>query len=102
VANPFSVSIELVGKASQSAEDWNTPFALAELALAADLTAHICRRWKVPLDFAENPRTDSGLCGHMDITKAWLVKGGHVDPGPNFPWEDFLAMCRAVELPSPT
>jgi N-acetyl-anhydromuramyl-L-alanine amidase AmpD len=97
VANPFSVSIELVGRAAQTAEQWADDFSKAELLIAADRAARICKMWDIPITRCVNPKTDAGLCGHMDITKAWAVKGGHTDPGPAFPWDSFIEQVRFAQ-----
>ena len=94
VANPFSVSIELVGRAAQTAADWADAYSSAELLIAAERVARICKMWDVPVQRCLDPKTGSGICGHLDITQAWKVKGGHVDPGPNFPWDTFIEQVR--------
>lgn len=92
--NRESISIELSGEASQSKADWADAYSTAELNLVAQLSADIANRWKIPivkLTPADILAGKSGFCGHVDITVAKQVKGGHGDPGKNFPWESFLA-----------
>jgi len=50
-----------------------------------------------------NP-ADGGICGHIDITQAASVYGGHTDPGPNFPWDTYIDLVRSFYngTPGPT
>lgn len=45
-----------------------------------------------------------GICSHYDITQAVPVYGGHTDPGPNFPWDHFIALVQTYHAgaPAPT
>jgi hypothetical protein len=41
-------------------------------------------------------RGDKGICGHADITAAFPQDNGtHTDPGPTFPWSQFLGLVQA-------
>jgi len=99
-ANHNSIGIELAGRHSQSAADWQDEVSQAILRNAAGLCRWLC---------AERPITvrklsleeilddsESGFLGHVDATKAYKIAGGHVDPGPHFPWTQFLTMIREV------
>jgi N-acetyl-anhydromuramyl-L-alanine amidase AmpD len=96
-ANPTGVHVELAARASWSAEQWLAPDVEAMLARAAQLVADICRRHGVPvvrLDVEGVRAGQSGLCGHVDASKAWK-KSDHWDPGPGFPWARFLDLVKS-------
>lgn len=51
--------------------------------------AEVRRAW---YEFPNGPR---GICGHVDITRAFPEDGGtHTDPGAEFPWDIFLTRVR--------
>ena len=96
--NDFAYSWELAGRASQTKEQWEDEFSTAMLKLAAKRVAMAAVLWKIPivkLSPAELKAGRSGICGHVDQTIAYEVKGGHTDPGRNFPWIKFLDMVKA-------
>ncbi|MFI9817566.1 N-acetylmuramoyl-L-alanine amidase [Saccharothrix variisporea] len=37
-----------------------------------------------------------GICGHADTSAAW-GETDHTDPGPNFPWDVFIALVQGQE-----
>lgn len=37
-----------------------------------------------------------GICGHADTSAAW-GETDHTDPGPNFPWPEFIALIKGNE-----
>lgn len=85
------------------ATDWSTPPAQAMLARGAKLAAQLCRAWSVPvvrLTPAEIQRGARGIVGHVDVTTAFPGSGTHVDPGPRWPWEQYLAMVAAELAPA--
>jgi len=96
-ANRNGIGIEHAGFAKQSVEDWADPFSLAMLARSARLVAGICKRWSIPVvrlraeDLKANKR---GICGHIDCTNAFANKKKHWDPGPNFPWDSYIAQIQ--------
>ena len=93
-ANGVGVQVELTGRASMTAADWDSPPAQAALERLAVLVAQICRRHAIPVrrlsadDLLAGAR---GICGHVDASKAW-EKSTHTDPGISWPWDGFLAM----------
>lgn len=96
--NNFAYSYELAGRAAQTKEQWADAFSTAMLAKAAHRVACAVICYGIPvvkLTPAELKAGKSGICGHVDQTIAYQVKGGHTDPGKNFPWKKFLAMVTA-------
>ncbi len=102
-ANRTGVGIELAGRAKQSAVDWADDASRETLDLAGPLCAGIAELYRIPVRRllpTEIRAGERGFCGHNDVTKAFPEKGsGHWDPGPNFPWEAFLARVSAALHP---
>lgn len=99
--NNRSIGIELAGSARQSPEQWADDYSMAVLRNAAWLVAKLCAEHKIPivrLDDAGILLGSRGLFGHVDANRAYDVKGGHTDPGPNFPWDLFIDMVRAAAV----
>lgn len=105
--NEIGVQIELCGYAGQTWAQWHDGASTAELKLAAKEVAAICRQFAIPVRHltvaevraayynAPNSRP-KGICSHYDVTRAYPEDGGtHTDPGPNYPWDEFLALIRA-------
>jgi N-acetyl-anhydromuramyl-L-alanine amidase AmpD len=92
--NGYSIGVELTGYAKQTPAEWKDPYSIAMLDRAAKLCADLCRAYGIPVRRAasEDIKTGTavGFMGHMDVSTAFSVKGGHMDPGPHFPWIDFL------------
>jgi hypothetical protein len=96
-ANHNGIGIEHAGYAGQGAAEWADPYSVAMLDLSAQLAARLCARHDIPLvrlsadDVRDGKR---GFCGHIDVTRAYAVRGGHHDPGPDFPWDRYIEMIR--------
>jgi N-acetyl-anhydromuramyl-L-alanine amidase AmpD len=94
--NARSIGIELAGFAGQSADEWSDAYSRAVLERAAELTATICSRHRVPIKRLKATDLRSGrrgITGHADVSEAFR-KSDHWDPGPHFPWPRFLALVR--------
>lgn len=103
-SNHDGIQIELAGRAGQTAAQWADPYSKSQLALAALLVAEICKRHDIPpvkLTPAQVRAGGRGICGHIDVTRAFPNMGTHWDPGPNFPWDEFLGMVREALAPKP-
>lgn len=93
-ANRLGIGVEHAGRSEQSAAQWADEYSSRMLERSAALVARICKRWDIPVQrvgpsdlIAGRP----GICGHHDCTLAWPEKSsGHWDPGPNFPWGEYL------------
>jgi N-acetyl-anhydromuramyl-L-alanine amidase AmpD len=96
-ANRYGIGIEHTGYARQTAAEWDDDASRAILERSAILVADICHRHGIPavkLSSADLLAGKRGICGHFDTTEAWH-KSSHVDPGPNFPWAQYLAAVSA-------
>lgn len=98
--NSVSIGIELCGKAGQSADEWLDEHSKATLGRAAGLVAYLCKLHSIEvrvLTDAEllasltDPST-TGIVGHVDCSR--VLGGTHWDPGPSFPWLDFMIAVR--------
>lgn len=96
--NRTSIGIEHAGFAKQTLAEWTDEYSRAMLELSAELTATLCLRYDIPpIKLSpEDLKTPNvrGICGHVDCTTATGV-GSHWDPGPNFPWDWYLARVAA-------
>lgn len=103
-ANRDGIHIEHAGYASQTSEEWEDDYSKQMLARSAALAADIAKRYQIPVvkltpeDLA-NP-VASGFCGHVDVTQGRMGGHGHTDPGPSFPWGDYLALVEAALAPT--
>jgi hypothetical protein len=82
---------------------WLSPEVWPAVARAASRTRELCLRLKVPivlLSAADLVAGKHGICGHDDVSAAWH-QTNHSDPGPNFPWAEFMALVMGATLPSP-
>lgn len=105
--NDIGVHIEICGLASQSAGQWADPVSKATLENAARLVVAIrktgnfgsvVRLTPAQLRQAWDGGKVRGICGHVDITKAFPEDNGtHTDPGNGFPWSAFLNRIKELE-----
>lgn len=104
--NRLGVQLEICGTLQTRAQ-WLDPVSDATLWMAARWQAAVCRKYGLPvrlLSVAEvraawyqYPHGPRGICGHVDVTRAYPEDGGtHTDPGPGFPWDIFLARVRQL------
>lgn len=96
--NRSSIGIEHAGFAKQTATEWDDSYSRSMLQLSAELTASLCVKYNIPavrLTPEDLKTGERGICGHVDCTKATGV-GSHWDPGPNFPWVEYIARVRAI------
>lgn len=101
-ANGYAFHICLAGSyAAWSAGKWLETDASdgknedQELTNAAKVVAWWCRKYDIPAEWIGGngiPWGRDGICGHIDFG-AW--GGGHHDPGPNFPWAEFIRRVKA-------
>lgn len=96
--NPWSIGIEHAGSAYQTDEQWHDRFSELTLARSAGLAAYLCEVYDVPVRhvsvdelrywYHHKGPLPCGIIGHNDVTHA--IAGNHKDPGPNFPWAEYL------------
>lgn len=97
-ANSNGVHIEHAGRAEQTAENWQDEFSQSMLKLSAQLAAYLCNKFNIPPRRAVfyskgDPEViQTGFCGHNDVP----LHGDHWDPGPAFPWDQYLQLVSDV------
>ena len=106
-ANSHSIGYELsCSLSNEGAGHWDNPDHVAMLKIAAKDVARLCLAYDIPirhLTVAQVRAREKGICGHVDVRSAFPGSTSHWDPGPHFPWSQFLDMVRAVaaELTEP-
>lgn len=84
-ANRYGFHLELCRTAAGT--------AAATRTRAADIVRWLCEQADIPmvkLTPQQVAAGKEGICGHLDITVG-LGVGDHTDPGPAFPWTEFMA-----------
>ena len=96
-ANHNGIGIEHAGYAKQTKEDWKNAYNQAMLLRSAKLVAWLCKEYNIPIERRTVDELKSkmrGICGHVDVTNAFSGGRGHWDPGPSWPWKDYLALVE--------
>lgn len=91
-----------------SGKEWLSPEVWPAVERAATLARQICERHQIPvrrLSAAQVKAGMAGICGHDNVSAAFH-QSDHDDPGPAFPWDQFMAAVQAQPTsttpPSPT
>lgn len=96
--NSDGIQIEMAGYGNQSTAQWEDAYGQQLLDRAADVAAQYCLKYDLPavhLTNAELSAGARGIVGHAQVSAVYL-ESDHTDPGPNFPWDDFMARVRAA------
>lgn len=99
--NRHSLHIEICAEATYSREQWLSPQVWPAVANAAHRARELADRYGVPkvkIGPAQLVGDAHGICGHVDVSNAFH-QSTHTDPGPGFPWPEFMA---EVNNPNPT
>jgi len=101
-ANDVSLQWELAGYAGQDGADWKDDYSRWELVNLAAGCQTLLGRYPhirpVRLTGAQLRAGErDGFAGHADWHEGWPVGAYRSDPGPEFPWDDFLAMVAQRE-----
>ncbi len=91
--NERSLGVEICAETTYIREQWLSPQVWPAVLHAASRTAELCGRFRIPIVHigpAQLQAGARGICGHIDVTNAFH-QTNHTDPGPNFPWAEFLA-----------
>lgn len=101
--NKGSIHVELTDPQAGSPSRWSDANHTAMLQRAATLVASVCLKYDIPIlkiGPADLLAGRKGICGHADVSNAWH-QTDHVDPGPDFPWSQFLTLVRQAANPTP-
>jgi N-acetyl-anhydromuramyl-L-alanine amidase AmpD len=99
--NSDGLGIEIAGYARQSRAEWLDQYSKGALEQAAKVVAGWCLKHNIPavkLSVDELKAGKRGIVGHRDVSAAYR-QTDHTDPGPEFPWDYFLARVRAYLKP---
>lgn len=94
--NYRGINWEFAGFASQSGGDWLDAFGVAMFAQAAPYIRADAAKYGIPLvrrTVAELKKYTPGVTSHNDLREAF-GNTSHTDPGPNFPWDYFMALLQ--------
>lgn len=97
-ANSNGIGIEHAAYARFTKADWSMVGCQEMLRRSAVLVTDLCRAYKIPmirLSAEDIKQKKRGICGHSDVTEALNGGKGHWDPGPNFPWDQYISMVTA-------
>ncbi len=100
--NRRGINWELAGFASQTRAQWLDEFGRAMFGQIAPLIRSDAARYGIPLrraTIADLQAYRPGVTSHNDLRVAFNVTD-HTDPGPNFPWDVFMALLNNVD-PAP-
>ena len=101
-ANRYGVGFEHAGFARQKRAEWLDDYSTNMLWQSAQIAAQLCTRYDIPIRVLtedEVKRDEAGFTTHAMVTKAKGIRGGHYDPGPNFPFEYYMKLVRrAMQL----
>jgi hypothetical protein len=96
--NPHSKGYELACSLSNGGKGhWALASHQAMLRLLAKEVARDAVKYSIPvrhLTVAQVKANEAGICGHVDVTNAFH-QSSHTDPGPYFPWSQFIPMVAA-------
>lgn len=96
--NKGSIGYELCcSLANEGKGHWENAAHQAMLRIAAKDVAQLCLHFDLPIRKvgAIGLRLGrKGICGHNDVRDAWR-QTDHWDPGPHFPWKQFIGMVKA-------
>lgn len=95
--NLHSIGYEVCGEASYTRDQWLSPQVWPAVERTAAQVAADAATYGIPLvrlSPADLLAGKHGICGHVDVTEAWH-QSDHTDPGPDFPWDRFMALLAA-------
>lgn len=101
--NAHSIGIEVCGQPFYTTAQWLSPEVWPAVQRAALRARDVCDRRGVPwqrIGPADLLAGAHGVCGHVDVTAAFH-ESDHTDPGPNFPWDQFMAAGAPATHPIP-
>lgn len=101
--NKGSLHHELCDPQGGSPSRWQDANHQSMLRVAARDVAADCLKYDIPIrkiSAGDLLAGRKGICGHADVSAAWH-QTDHVDPGPDFPWSQFLALVQSYAHPTP-
>ncbi|HEX6970273.1 MAG TPA: N-acetylmuramoyl-L-alanine amidase [Micromonosporaceae bacterium] len=98
--NYRGINWEFAGFARQTREQWLDDFGVAMFRQAAPYIRADAEKYGIPLkrcSVDDLKARRKGITSHNDLRLAY---GGttHTDPGPNFPWDEFMAIIQEDDV----
>jgi hypothetical protein len=97
--NPQSIGDEICGEPTYTREQWLSDQVWPAVLASAVRCREVCDRYGIPkvkLGPADLLAGAHGVCGHVDVSNTWH-QSTHWDPGPNFPWDRYMAAVNGQE-----
>lgn len=95
--NSHSIGYELCCSLSNEGRGhWSGDNHRKMLRICAKDVARLCLAYDIPIRKVSASQLRAGaqgICGHNDVRDAWH-QTSHWDPGPHFPWKDFIDMVK--------
>lgn len=98
-ANADGYQIEHAGYASQDGAGWNDAESQSMLRLSAAHAREIALAAGIPLKHLTNAELaagEAGFVGHNQVSEVYK-RSDHWDPGPNFPWSQYMGLVNNGE-----
>lgn len=98
-ANADGYQIEHAGYAAQDAAGWNDDASQSMLKLSAAHARSIALAAGIPLKHLTNAELaagEAGFVGHNQVSDVYK-RSNHWDPGPNFPWDQYMDIVNDGE-----
>lgn len=104
--NDESLNVEMAGYAAQTKGQWADAYSEETLDNAALCCAEWCHKYGIPIRRNNDQQIAvkaAGFVGHIDVNHVFHASD-HTDPGPNFPWAEFLDKVKAHfdNMPAPS
>lgn len=96
-ANDIGLHVEIAGYAGQTRQQWLDAYSRAAMDRTARLFAEVAHKyWGIPprtlTDAQLRSKTTPGIVTHAQCVR--VFGGTHWDPGPHFPMEFFIGLCK--------
>lgn len=101
--NAHSIGIEICAEANYNPDQWKSDQVWPAVLKAAARARELCQRYGIPmvkLSASDLLAGKHGIAGHVDVSAAWH-QSSHWDPGPGFPWPEFIAAVNQSDAPPP-
>lgn len=100
-ANADGYQIEQAGRAAQGIAGWADAYSQSMLRLSAAHARSIAQAAGIPLVHltdAQLAAGAAGFVGHDQVSRVYK-RSDHTDPGPDFPWTQYMALVNGGSAP---
>lgn len=102
-ANADGYQIEQAGRAAQGIAGWADAYSQSMLRLSAAHARSIAQSAGIPLVHltdAQLAAGQAGFVGHDQVSRVYK-KSDHTDPGPDFPWDQYMRLVTGQTTITP-